>query len=149
MRGQLTEMRCGPSRDQVIALVPALKAPVGFASPDKPRLDYEHDCPHGDRPWTRHKEMTMATELLTMTEAAPAYGRTRLAGLAHERAQQQREREAEASADALTQTHALRRMGEFLGIAAHELKTLVASGTLAVHLAARRLHKVVSQPVAH
>src|SRR6267142_5252734 len=104
-------MRCGPSRDQVIALVPALKASVGFASPNKPRLDYEHYCPHEDRQWARHKEMTMATELLTMTKAAPPCSRTCLARLTHERAQQRREREAEASAGALSRPHAPRRKG--------------------------------------
>lgn len=90
----------------------------------------------------------MATELLTMTEAAPPCSGTCLARLAHDRAQQQRVRAAGASADALNQTHALRRMGEFLGIAAHERKTPAARGTHAVHLAARRLHKLVSQLVA-
>src|SRR5258706_1885232 len=139
-------MRCGPSRDQVIALVPALKASVGFASPNKPRLDYEHYRPHEDRQWTRHKEMTMATELLTMTEAAPPCSGTCLARLAHDCAQQ-RERAAKASAEVLNQAHALRRIGEFRGIAAHKRKTPAASGTRAVHLAARRLHKLVSQLV--
>ena len=91
----------------------------------------------------------MATELLTMTKAAPPCSRTCLARLTHERAQQQREREAEASAGgALSRTHAVRRMGKVLGIAAHERKTPIASGTRAVHLAARRLHRLVSQLVA-
>src|SRR5260370_14884921 len=140
-------MSVGPSRGQVIALVPACKAPVGLASPKKPRLDYEHYRPHEDRQWTRHKEMTMATELLTMTEAAPPCSGTCLARLAHDRALQQRERAAKASADMLNQAHALRRIGEFLCIAAHKRKTPAASGTRAVHLAARRLHKLVSQLV--
>src|SRR5258706_16316002 len=142
-------MRCGPSRDQVIALVPALKAPVGFASPDKPRLDYEHYRPHEDRQRTRHKETTMATELLTMTEAAPPCSGTCLARLAHDRAPQQRERAANASADVLNQAHALRRIGEFLGFAAHKRKTPAYSCTRADHLAARRLHKLVSQLTAY
>lgn len=90
----------------------------------------------------------MATELLTMTGAAPPCNGTCLARLAYDHAQQQRERAAGVSADALNQTHALRRMGEFLGIAAHERKTPAASGTHAVHLAARRLHRLVSQLVA-
>ena len=89
----------------------------------------------------------MATELLTMTEAAPPCSGTCLARLAHDRAPQQRERAAKASADVLNQAHALRRIGEFLGVAAHKRKTPAASGTRAVHLAARRLHKLVSQLV--
>ena len=89
----------------------------------------------------------MATELLTMTEAAPPCSGTCLARLTHDRAPQQRERAAKASADVLNHAHALRRIGEFLGIAAHERKTPAASGTRAVHLGARRLHKLVSHLV--
>src|SRR5260370_37212930 len=130
-------MSVGPSRGQVIALVPACKAPVGLASPKKPRLDYEHYRPHEDRQWTRHKEMTMATELLTMTKAAPPCSGTCLARLTHDRSQQQREQAAVASAGALSRTHTLRRMGKVLGIAAHERQTPIPSGTRALHLATR------------
>ena len=80
----------------------------------------------------------MTTEKLTMTEAAPAGERARLTTLGQEWERLLREREA-ARAQVRTLTEANQRMGEFLGTATHELKTPVASSSLAVALAAQRL----------
>jgi signal transduction histidine kinase len=58
-----------------------------------------------------------------------------------------REREA-AMAQARALAEANRRMDEFLGIATHELKTPVASSSLAVALAGQRLDTLLAQFVA-
>lgn len=71
-------------------------------------------------------------------ERALVAGVARLAALVLERERLLRERE-EARGSALALREANRRMDEFLGIAAHELKTPVTSGILNVGLAALRL----------
>ncbi|HEY7780596.1 MAG TPA: PAS domain S-box protein [Ktedonobacterales bacterium] len=71
-------------------------------------------------------------------ELALAGGVARLAALVLERERLLRERE-EARGSALALREANRRMDEFLGIAAHELKTPVTSGILNVGLATLRL----------
>lgn len=71
----------------------------------------------------------------------------RLAGLMRSVAQQEREPEAD-SPDTLTAASAFRRMEVLLGITAHELKTPLASGALAVHLAARQLDALLVELAA-
>src|SRR5260221_1041952 len=80
----------------------------------------------------------MTTEKLVMTEAGGAEGGASPAALGWEWERLLREREA-ARAQARTLAETTRRMDEFLGTATHELKTPVASSSLAVALAAQRL----------
>ncbi len=81
----------------------------------------------------------------TPDEYALAAGVARLATLVLERERLLRERE-EARASALALQEANRRMDEFLGIAAHELKTPVTSSGISVQFAAERLAAFVSRP---
>lgn len=91
----------------------------------------------------------MATETVTMPEAAVAEGGAYPGALwrVWEWERLLREREA-ARAQARVLAAANRWMDEFLGIAAHELKTLVTSSRLGVALAARRLDALVDQVAA-
>ena len=81
-------------------------------------------------------------------EQALAGAVAKLAALVLERERLLQEREA-ARAHELALTEANRRMDEFLGVAAHELKTPVTKGSLAVQWAATRLQSLVSEVAAH
>jgi len=93
------------------------------------------------------KETTMVAELISMTEAAPTGGGARRAALWLGWEQLLRERE-ETRAQAQALAEANRRMDEFLGVAAHELKTPVTSSRLAVALAGRRLDTLLAHLAA-
>ncbi len=84
----------------------------------------------------------MTAELIAMTEAAQAGARRAALRLGWERLLRERE---EARAQARTLAEANRRMDEFLGIAAHELKTPVTSSGFAVALAERRLDTLLAR----
>jgi signal transduction histidine kinase len=89
----------------------------------------------------------MAAEPIKVSVDMPSHGRGVCAApeLGWERLL--REREA-ALAQARVLAEANRRMDEFLGIATHELKTPVASSSLAVALAGQRLDTLLAQFVA-
>ncbi|HEU5437856.1 MAG TPA: PAS domain S-box protein [Ktedonobacterales bacterium] len=81
---------------------------------------------------------------VTADEHAMAEAVAKLAAQVIERDRLARERET-ARANALALVEATRRMDEFLSIAAHELKTPVTSGKLAVTLAIDTLNSVIAQ----
>ncbi len=93
--------------------------------------------------------LDFAMEAHTITDDARALagGVARLAALVLDRERLLRAREEER-AKALALQEANRRMDEFLGIATHELKTPVTSGSLTVQLAALRLNMLLSDPAA-
>jgi signal transduction histidine kinase len=86
----------------------------------------------------------MATEVVTFPEAAMADRDPHSAtlGRAWEWDRLRGEREA-ALAQAQALTEANRRMEDFLGIAAHELKTPMASSSATLALATRRMHDLM------
>ena len=81
---------------------------------------------------------------LTAEEQALAGAVAKLAALVLERERLLQEREA-ARAHELALTEANRRMDEFLGVAAHELKAPVTTSTLAVQMAASRMKNRIRQ----
>ena len=89
----------------------------------------------------------MAAELIKMSEEMSSRGGALCAASELGWDWLLREREA-AMAQARALAEANRRMNEFLGIATHELRTPVASSSLAVALAGQRLDTLLAQFVA-
>jgi signal transduction histidine kinase len=85
----------------------------------------------------------MAAELIKVPEDTPSHAGETYAAPELGWEELLREREA-----ARAQAEANRRIGEFLGIATHELKMPVASSSLAVALAGQRLDTLLAQLVA-